>query len=215
MVFSITNILFSIGAGIASVASPCVLPVIPIILTGSSKDYKHRPLLIVIGLSISFIAMGIITSLFAGVIAGKMMMMEKIAGIIVIIFGLLMLLDINIFKKITVFNKIQSTSTGKWSGLFIGLTLGLIWIPCIGPMLSGVLTMVATDGTLVSGVTLLLFYSIGFSIPMLIAGYSSQYFRQKVSFLYEHPLAVRFISSSILILFGIYILTNGVVNIGL
>ena len=124
-------------------------------------------------------------------------------------------MDINIFKKITVFNKIQSTSTGKWSGLFIGLTLGLIWIPCIGPMLSGALTMVATDGTLVSGVTLLLFYSIGFSIPMIIAGYSSQYFRQKVSFLYEHPLAVRFISSSILILFGIYILTNGVVNIGL
>ncbi|MBC8213410.1 MAG: cytochrome c biogenesis protein CcdA [Candidatus Marinimicrobia bacterium] len=214
MVFSLTNILLSIGAGIASVASPCVLPVVPIILTGSSEDYKHRPLLIVIGLSVSFIAMGIITSLFAGLIAGKMNLIEKFAGIIVIIMGILMLFNINIFKKITAFNKVESKSTGKWSGLFIGLTLGLIWIPCIGPLLSGVLTMVATEGSIVSGITLLFFYSIGFSIPMLVAGYSSQFFRQKVSFIYSHPKAVGYVSGLILILFGVYILTKGVIAIG-
>jgi cytochrome c-type biogenesis protein len=206
--------VMTLFAGIASVASPCVLPIIPIIVTGTENDHKYRPLLIVLGLGISFMAMGVLTSLFGGAIAGVMPVLEKGAGIVVIIFGLLMLLDINLFKRLTMFSNIQSSSQGRWSGLIMGLTLGLVWIPCVGPMLAGVLTLVATDGRLSTGMILLAFYSLGFAIPMLLLGYASQSIRLRIKQVNAHPLAIRLVSSALLIGFGVFILTKGMLSLG-
>ncbi len=211
---SLTTMAMTLLAGVASVASPCVLPVIPIIVTGTENDHKYRPLLIVVGLAISFMVMGILTSLFGGAIAGVMPYLEKGAGIVVIIFGLLMLFDINLFKRLTVFSNIQSNSQGRWSGLIMGLTLGLVWIPCVGPMLAGVLTLVATDGRLSTGMILLACYSLGFAIPMLLLGYASQSIRLKIKQVNAHPLAIRLVSSVLLIAFGIFILSRGMLSLG-
>lgn len=207
--------MMAVFAGFASIASPCVLPVVPIIVTGTEEDHKYRPLLIVAGLSFSFMLMGAITSIFGGAVAGAMPILEKVAGALVIGFGVLMLLDINLFKKLTLFNRVQTQGKGRWSGLVMGLTLGLVWIPCVGPMLSGVLALVATEGKLSSGLILLAFYSLGFAIPMLLAGYASQSVRQKIRMVNSHPLAVRLVSGSLLIGFGIYILTTGMLAIGM
>jgi len=211
---SITTMAMTIFAGIASVASPCVLPVVPIIVTGTETDHKHRPLLIVLGLSLSFMAMGLVTSLFGGAIAGVMPLLEKAAGIMVLVFGLLMLFDINPFKKLTLFSSIKGGSQGRWSGLIMGLTLGLVWIPCVGPMLAGVLTLVATDGRLSTGLILLACYSLGFAIPMLLLGYASQSVRLRIKQMNAHPLFIRLISGGLLIVFGIFILTKGMLGIG-
>lgn len=212
---SVTTLIMVTFAGLASIASPCVLPMVPIIVTGTSDDHKHRPLLIVGGISCSFIMMGAITSLFGGAVAGIMPMVEKTAGIMVIVFGLFMLVGFNVFKKLTFFYKFQKfEGNGRWSGLILGLTLGLVWIPCVGPMLSGVLALVATQGQLSTGLILLAFYSLGFSIPMLLAGYASQSFRQKIRAVNAHPTAVRLISGLLLIGFGCYILTSGMLSIG-
>lgn len=210
---SITTMVMTIFAGIASVASPCVLPIVPIVVTGTETDHKHRPLLIVLGLSLSFMTMGLMTSLFGGAIAGVMPLLEKAAGIMVLAFGLLMLFDINLFKKLTLFSNIQAGSQGRWSGLILGLTLGLVWIPCVGPMLAGVLTLVATDGRLSTGLILLACYSLGFAIPMLLLGYASQSVRLKIKQMNAHPLAIRLISGGLLIVFGIFILSKGMLGI--
>lgn len=202
-------------AGVASIASPCVLPMVPIIITGTNDDHKYRPLLIVTGLSLSFIMMGVLTSFFAGAVAGVMPMVEKGVGVVVILFGLSMLFGINVFKKFTFFYKAQEfQSKGKWSGLILGMTLGIIWIPCVGPMLSGVLALVATQDKIASGMVLLAFYSLGFSIPMLLAGYASQSVRHKIRAVNSHPMAIRLVSGLLLIVFGYYILTAGMLVIG-
>jgi len=212
---SITTLLMVTFAGVASIASPCVLPMVPIIITGTNDDHKYRPLLIVTGLSFSFIIMGELTTLFAGAVAGVMPMIEKVVGVVVIIFGLSMLFGINVFKKFTFFYKAQQIqSKGKWSGLILGMTLGIIWIPCVGPMLSGVLALVATQGKLSSGLILLVCYSLGFSIPMLLAGYASQSFRHKINIVNEHPTIIRLVSGVLLVAFGYYILTAGMLAIG-
>ncbi len=209
MDISLTSVFLTIIAGVISVASPCVLPVLPIIVTGTTDDHKYRPLLIVLGLSIAFISMGIVSTLLGAFIAGKFLYLEKTAGIIIILFGILMLFDINVFKKITFLNQLQSNSKGNFSGLFLGLTLGLIWIPCIGPVLSGVLTLVASQMNLVNGIILLTFYSLGFSIPMLLAAYSSRFFRQKITILQKYPSLVRYTSGGVLVLFGAFIFNQG------
>ncbi len=211
---SLTSFLMAVLAGLASVASPCVLPVVPIIVTGTKEDHWSRPLLIVLGLSLSFMAMGVVSSIFGGAVAGYIPVLEKIAGVVVILFGVLMLFDINLFKNLSGLAQIQTTSGGRWSGLVMGLTLGLVWIPCVGAMLSGVLALVATEGKLSFGLLLLAFYSLGFAIPMLLVGYASQTLRQKIRIINRHPLAIRLVSSMLLIAFGVYILTAGMLTIG-
>jgi cytochrome c-type biogenesis protein len=208
------NLLLVFGAGLTSVLSPCVLPVIPVIVLGTEKDHGLRPLLVVTGLSTTFILMGILSSLFGSVIAPAMSIVEKIAGVAIIIFGGLMLLDINLFKHLSFLQGLGSKSKGTFSGYLLGLTLGVVWIPCIGPMLSSVLALVATNGKLLNGITMLAIYAAGFSVPLLIAGYSSHFFRSNVSFLRKYPLAVRIVSGSVLIVLGLLIIFKGMVIFG-
>lgn len=212
---SLSTMAMTFLAGIMSVASPCVLPVVPIVVTGTEQDHRFRPLLIVIGLSIGFIAMGAFSSLFGGALAPLMPVVEKFAGAVVIVFGLLMIFGYNLFKGIQLFNRIGPAGGGRWSGLILGLTLGLVWIPCVGPMLSGVLTLVATDGRFSSGILLLAIYSLGFSIPMLLAGYASQTVRQRLRMINAHPLAVRVVGGLVLIGFGLAILNVGMLELGM
>ncbi len=217
MDFSLTTLILTFGAGFASILSPCVLPVVPIIVTGREHDSKFRPVAIVTGLSITFILMGVLSSIAGSFIAGKLGILEKVSGILIIFVGILMLIDINIFKNITFFNRFynkNSMKRGLIEGLFMGLSLGLVWIPCVGPMLSSVLAKVATVGKVDEGILLLTIYSLGFALPMLLAGYATQFFRKKISIMQRTPILLRIINGSILIIFGVYILSTGLINFG-
>jgi len=202
------------GAGLASVASPCVLPVVPLLVTGTADDDRARPALVVAGLAASFILMGVLTSLFGAAIGPALPALEKAVALLMIAFGLLLLLDVNLFKGLTWLQQIGPAVGGRWSGLVLGLSLGLVWIPCVGPMLSSVLAMVAARGTLLSGVGLLLVYSAGFAVPMLAVGYGSQALRQRVRRVSAHPVAVRWASGLLLVAFGGLILAQGMLFAG-
>ncbi|MFP4679905.1 MAG: cytochrome c biogenesis CcdA family protein [Chitinispirillaceae bacterium] len=204
------SIALVFAAGLTSVLSPCVLPVIPIVVTGSEKDHKYRPFLIIGGLSASFVLMGILTSLFGSVVGPKMLYIEKAVGVMVIGFGILLVFNVNPFKYMGFMSRFAQKSRGRAGGLFLGFILGVVWIPCIGPMLSGVLSMVAAEGKIVTGTFLLLVYSLGFSVPLLVAGYASHFFRRKLGGLRKYPNLMNMISGGVLIGLGMFILFKGV-----
>jgi len=133
----------------------------------------------------------------------------------VIVFGLLLLANVNPFKRITWGQGIQAAGRGRWSGLLLGLSLGIVWIPCVGPMLSSVLALVASKGSMSTGVVLLLVYSLGFAVPMLAVGYGSQALRQRVRLVASHPVAVRWASGLLLLAFGGVILSRGMLFAGM
>jgi cytochrome c-type biogenesis protein len=203
------------GAGLASVASPCVLPVLPIIVTGTADDHRSRPALVVAGIATSFVAMGVATSLFGAVVGPAIPALEKAVGVLVLAFGLLLLAGVNVFERLTFLQRVHAPGGGRWSGLLLGLSLGLVWIPCVGPMLSSVLATVAAKGTLAAGVILLFVYSLGFAVPMLAVGYGSQAVRRRVRAVAAHPLAVRWASGLLLVAFGALILRKGMLFAGM
>ncbi len=207
------NIALVFAAGLTSVLSPCVLPVLPIVVTGNSSDHKFRPLLIVSGLSMTFILMGILSSLFGGFIGSKMIYVEKIAAVLIVITGLFLLMNINVFKHLSFLSQYAQKSGGRFGGFFLGFTLGVIWIPCVGPMLSSVLAIVATQGKVFNGIFLLFIYSIGFSIPMLIAGYASQFFRTRFKGISKHAKLINVGSGLILVALGAFIYFKGVAGL--
>ena len=210
-----TTLALSFGAGLASVASPCVLPVVPLLVTGTADDHRARPALVVAGLAASFVAMGVLMSLFGAAIGPILPRLEKAVGLLVVVSGVLLLADVNPFKGLGALQRIGPAGGGRWSGLVLGLSLGLVWIPCVGPMLSGVLATVATRGSLLAGVVLLLAYSAGFAVPMLLVGYGSQALRQKVRAIAARPIVVRWASGLLLLAFGALILRKGMLFAGM
>lgn len=210
-----STLALAFGAGLASVASPCVLPVVPVIVTGTAEDHRWRPALVVAGIATSFVAMGVLTSLFGAAVGPALPWLEKAVGVLVVAFGLLLLADVNLFKRLAFLQRVGSPGGGRWSGLLLGLSLGLVWIPCVGPMLTGVLATVAARGTLAAGVALLLVYSLGFAVPMLALGYGSQALRQRVRSVASHPGVVRWASGLLLVAFGALILRRGMLFAGM
>jgi cytochrome c-type biogenesis protein len=209
------SLAMSFGAGLASVASPCVLPVVPLLVAGRADEHRWRPALVVAGIATSFVAMGVVTSLFGAAVGPSLPWLEKAVGATVVAFGLLLLADVNVFKRLAFLQRIGQGGDGRWSGLLLGASLGLVWIPCVGPMLSGVLAMVATRGSLAAGVALLLAYALGFAVPMLTVGYGSQALRQRVRAVASRPLAVRWASGLLLVAFGAVILRKGMLFAGM
>ncbi len=204
MDLGIANIALSTGAGLASVLSPCVLPVVPVIVAGAEKNDRLRPLLVVLGLSLTFMAMGAVSSLFGALLVGRTRSIELAGAIIIMIIGVLMIFDLNLFKRLYRLSNIRLKGDGRLSGLVLGMALGLVWVPCIGPMLSGILTMVGTSGQLTRGVVLLGFYSLGLAVPMLALAYSSHLLQSRIKSVARHESLLRFLSGSILIAFGAY-----------
>lgn len=215
MALGLETLGLTFAAGLASVASPCVLPVVPLLLTGTAEDHRARPALIVAGLAASFMAMGVATSLFGGAIGPALPLLEKGVGILVVLFGLLLLADVNLFKRLTWLQSVRTPSGGRWSGLVLGASLGLVWIPCVGPVLSGVLATVAARGSVPVGLALLATYSAGFAVPMLAVGYGSQAVRQRVRMVASHPVMVRWVSGGLLVAFGALILRKGMLFAGM
>ncbi len=208
------NILWVFVAGLTSVFSPCILPILPILVAGTEREHRARPLLIVLGLTTTFVLMGIVMSLFGSFLGPIMGYVEKGAGILIAVLGLLMLLDINVFKGLNALTRVGNYSEGNIGGLILGLTLGIIWIPCVGPMLSSVLALVATRGSTGYGAGLLSVYSLGFSIPILLAAYAAHFFRNQVGFFKQHPAVIRIASGLLLLVFGLFIVFKGMLAFG-
>lgn len=205
----LSGFILAIGAGLASVMSPCVLPVVPIIMAGSERDDRLRPLILVLGLSLSFMAMGAASSLFGALLVGKTRYIELFGSYIIMALGLMVIFDLSIFKRMTRLSNIRVEGTGRFGALILGMALGLVWVPCVGPFLSSILTMVGTKGELTYGITLLGLYSMGLSIPMLLLGYSSQLLQNRLKSLLRHDRIFRVVSGGVLVFYGLYSVING------
>ena len=209
MDLGIANIVLAVGAGLASVLSPCVLPVIPVVAAGADRSDRLRPLLVVLGLALAFMAMGAVSSLFGSLLVGRTRTIEIAGAVVIILLGAMVLFDLGIFKRLYRLSNIRVKSEGRWSGLVLGMALGVVWVPCIGPFLSSILTMVGAGGQMARGVVLLGFYSLGLAVPMLVIAYSSHILQRKLTALARHEALVRYVSGGILVAFGLYQIFRG------
>ena len=192
--------VFAFLGGIFTVLSPCILPILPVLLSAGTVKGKYRPLGIIVGLIISFtfFTLSLTAIVHASGISANVF--RWIAISLIFAFGLVMLFPSlsNWFAKIsTPFanygQKYQGkgSSTGFKGGFFFGLALGLIWTPCAGPILAAISALVATQAITKLVFLLTLTYSIGAAIPMFLLAYGSQYFIEKSRILSTHAERIR------------------------
>jgi cytochrome c-type biogenesis protein len=184
------TIIVAFAAGLLSFLSPCVFPLIPAYvshLTGSSfQDGKlvvHRGKLIyqslffILGFSLIFVAMGASASFVGRFFAQERELVQKISGLLIIVFGLQMIGLLNL--RILMSGKTWETSSGENRGgirsLLTGLAFGAGWSPCVGLALSSILLLAGSADTLWSGIGLLVVYSLGLGVPFLLISWLLTY----------------------------------------
>jgi len=200
---SITPVV-AFGAGVFSILSPCILPLLPAVLASSTGKGKLRPLAIVLGVSIAFTFMGIVTSAFGAAFQAYIGQLKILAEIIIIIMGLAMFFEISLFNAFAKFPLLAGMNDeGPVSGLLLGLSLGVLWIPCVGSVLAIILTMVALEGSITKGALTLLIYSAGFAVPMLLLAYSAHLSTSKIKLISKYDAALKRGAGVVLIFVGL------------
>jgi len=202
-------------AGVVSIASPCVLPLLPGVMAYSTEKSKLTPLAIVFGLALSFTAMGIASSMFGALLMDYMDYLKVISGVLIIAMGLYILSRTveDLFLKawqllpVSRIARPDVEREGFLGGILLGVSLGIVWIPCIGPMLATILMMVAQQGTVLYGASLLMTYSLGLAIPMLLIAYSSNMVSGKLRDVSKYSAGIRKVAGVILLAVGIYYLS--------
>ncbi len=204
------NLLLAFLAGVVTFATPCIIPILPPLLAGSIGN-KLRPLFIIMGSTITFTLMGGLFSIL-GIAAGSFgSKMRLFFIILIIVFGAVWVdEDLNsLYTKYSsmILAKIYKPSLqpGKDSlaGAFVlGLSLGIVWIPCVGPILGAVLSYAAIEGNLLSGSLMLMTYSIGLSIPMLAVAYGGKRLSGQVEWTKRNSQTIKKMAGWILILTG-------------
>lgn len=192
-------------AGIVSVLSPCVLPLLPIVLAYSTGNSKLRPLAIITGLTFSFTVMGIAASAFGEYFLPYLAELRIVAELIIIFMGISMLMEKDTFAFLARYTgKVHSEGKGLAGGTIIGVSLGIVWIPCVGPILASILTLAALEGNVLYGAGLLFIYAMGFAIPMLLIAYSAKVSGDRLSKISEYDIELKKVAGIVLIVVGLW-----------
>lgn len=222
------TLLAAFVAGILSFISPCVLPLIPgyvsfvsgvsleemrsgssTSLTSSRRQVLVTSLFFVLGFSLVFIALGATASAVGQFLLDRLPILSKIAGGLLIILGLHMM---GVFRIAWLENEKRVQSDRKPAGplgaVVVGIAFAFGWTPCIGPILSGILTLAAAKDTVWEGVQLLTVYSAGLGIPFLLTSVAINQFFAVSKRIRRYYHAIEVVSGVLLITIGLLIFTG-------
>ncbi|MBT4123844.1 MAG: DUF3179 domain-containing protein [Candidatus Pacebacteria bacterium] len=185
-------------SGILTVLSPCVLPILPIILSSGLDGKKSRIYGTITGLVVSFTFFALLLSSFISALGISSDTLRIIASVILGFFGLSLVIPkiwITIQGKLeTVFhaptNSVKKDS-GFGGGFLTGVTLGLVWTPCVGPIIATVTTLASLQSFSIELLVLMFTYSIGIAIPLFAIAQGGSYISQKMGWYKKNQTKVR------------------------
>ena len=210
-------------AGILSFLSPCVLPIVPPYLAymggismqdmtsdGHARKRAILPaLFFVMGLSTVFLLLGFTASTMGHLFLRNAEVFGQIAGAVVIVFGLHFL---GIFRIPFLMREARLDAGDRGGSAFGAYVLGLAfafgWTPCIGPVLGAILSMAATEATVMRGTAMLGVYALGLGLPFLLAAIFVQRSMAIMARLKRHMAIIEKIMGLMLLAVGIALLTG-------
>lgn len=210
-------IVFAFLAGVVTILSPCILPVLPIILSSSIGDQnigKARPFGVITGFILSFTFFTLFLSSIVKLIGIPAESLRVFSVIVIGLFGVTMLIpkfqywtEI-LFSKLSQFLPQSQGKTGFGGGILIGLSLGLLWTPCVGPILASVISLAITGSVNIEAVFITLAYALGTAIPMFFIMIGGQTALRKAPWLLQNSGAIQKVFGVLMILTALAIFFN-------
>jgi cytochrome c-type biogenesis protein len=180
---SFTNALLALLAGIVSILSPCVLPLLPIVLVAAATKHRFGPAALGVGFVLFFVVIGIFVDTIGLGIGVGSAAFRLTGAVIMIAFGLVLLSDGLQHRLESLTAPIQAAGNrllahlapaGLPGQFLIGALLGMVWSPCIGPTLGAAIAL-AVQGKSVGHATLTMFlFGVGTALPLVLIGSASR-----------------------------------------
>jgi cytochrome c biogenesis protein CcdA/thiol-disulfide isomerase/thioredoxin len=165
-------ILFGFVAGAATALSPCVLPVLPIALSAGATGGRRRPLGIVAGLAVSFTFATVALVYVISALGLPGDLLRTLAIVVLIAFGITLMIPPLAARIEAAMSRfagragVKGGGDGFWSGTAVGASLGLVYAPCAGPILAGVITVSASQPFTAGRLAVALSYGIGSAVVL-------------------------------------------------
>ena len=169
-------------AGTATLLSPCVVPILPILLASALSRHRWGGAMLALGLSLSFALAGTLLATLGASVGLDARTFRWVAALLMVLFGLVMLLPPLQRVFATISSRLGNTGQralrtihgeGGVNQFLIGLMLGLVWSPCVGPTLGAATTLAAQGKNLMQVALLMAVFGLGAGLPLLaLAGVS-------------------------------------------
>lgn len=227
------SIFVAFFAGLMSFLSPCVLPLVPGYLSfvsgvnfsaarqdGGAAVMAARStvlinsLVFVLGFSAVFVALGASATALGTILLKNLPMLGKIAGVVLVLFGLHMtgLIPIKaLYQEKRV--HVETKPLGLVGAFLVGMAFAFGWTPCIGPVLAGIMAIAASSDTIWKGVFLLAAYSAGLGVPFMLTALGISQFYRFFDGFKRHLRKVEIASGVLLMLVGVLIFQGSLAQI--
>lgn len=210
----LVNLLLSFVAGLLTTLSPCVLPILPIVVGSAFQGHKWGPLALVLGMSLSFAFLGFFLASFGSVLDAQTV--RVVGSSLLLIFGLVLLLPqlAQIFSKLiapfaNAAQSFKTASKGLLGQFLVGTLMGAIWSPCSGPTLGIAIGLAAQADQRFQALIMMFLFGVGASIPVLAVAYGSRkVFNAKREKLISLSSLFKKVFAIILILISLSVLTG-------
>ncbi len=179
MDFGIGTYAVSFAAGVVSILSPCVLPIVPILIASALSRHRLGTAALAMGLALSFAVVGTFIATVGASIGLGAETLRRVAAVLLVVFGAVMLSS----RLQALFARLSSRlgssgqqalgaikGEGPASQFLIGLLLGLVWSPCVGPTLGAATTLAAQGRNLGQIALLMAVFGLGAGLPLLLLG---------------------------------------------
>jgi cytochrome c biogenesis protein CcdA len=183
MSIGITQLVLSVAAGGLTTLSPCVFPILPLVVGGAMAGNRLAPLAMGAGMVASFALMGVLVGALGDALGIDSDTIRIAGAVLLIAFGIVMLVPAlnNRFTQLMTplagfANQASSRVEGRsFVGAFaLGALLGMVWSPCSGPLLASALTLVATQGNAADGALILGLFGLGAAVPLIAIAYATR-----------------------------------------
>lgn len=197
--------------GVLTFISPCILPMFPVFLMYLSNESqkKGKDLVInilgfILGFTIVFVTLGATATAIGSILNQNRVLLQRIGGVIIILFGLNMAGFINIrFLNFQRGLSLKKDSGGFLSSMIFGIVFSFGWSPCLGLFLGTALILAADASTVGIGMFYLFVFSMGLGLPFLITGILFSKVEQSFNFVKKHYDLITKISGIFLVIIGI------------
>ncbi len=185
--------------GLALIASPCILPVLPLVLSASIDGGRRRPFGIILGFVVSFSAFALASRKLVSAFAVDLEIIKNGSLILLAFFGLVLLSE-GLSRRFSALTQrfadkgaalTSNAGEGFGSGILIGLLIGLVWTPCAGPILAAVLVQVIRQESDAGGLLVIGAFALGAAVPMLLIALSGRRLVAQFGFLAQHAEKLR------------------------
>ena len=203
--------------GLALIVSPCILPVLPLVLATSIEGGRARPYGVIAGFIISFTAFALLSRQLVAAFNIDLDVIKNASLVLLAAFGLVLLSEKLSAKFSAATQRFANlggslsanAQGGFFSGILIGLLIGLVWTPCAGPLLAAVLVQVIRQQDNLQGLLVIVAFAIGAGVPMLAIALTGRQMMARLGFFTKHAGALRK-AFGVLILAAVAFLYSGV-----